>query len=222
MPVLNDFRAGITPAGAGKTKTHQTAFPSARDHPRRCGENSLNSSSCRSRSGSPPQVRGKRARHLVTYLHDGITPAGAGKTIMMIHDIIKIKDHPRRCGENRCIHWYDWDDIGSPPQVRGKPAADYRRYHQRRITPAGAGKTRGDKKCRIANRDHPRRCGENESLENQSVLLIGSPPQVRGKLPSIICGNASTRITPAGAGKTKGKRGDTHYKQDHPRRCGEN
>ena len=30
---------GITPAGAGKTKTRLTAFPSVRDHPRRCGEN---------------------------------------------------------------------------------------------------------------------------------------------------------------------------------------
>ena len=45
---------------------------------------------------------------------------------------------------------------------------------------------------------------------------------MRGKLPSIICGSASTRITPADAGKTLKRRLKLGVFGDHPRGCGEN
>ena len=70
--------------------------------------------------GSPPQVRGKRLAGTDRALQQGITPAGAGKTIDKDGVIVIGQDHPRRCGENRkpdmVIHPYQ----GSPPQVRGK------------------------------------------------------------------------------------------------------
>ena len=72
--------ARITPAGAGKTNRVNMQLLAGRDHPRRCGENP----SCRhqsvSFSGSPPQVRGKRAKSVPNFPNIGITPAGAGKT----------------------------------------------------------------------------------------------------------------------------------------------
>ena len=92
------------------------------------------------------------------------------------------RDHPRRCGENYILNCEVEYLAGSPPQVRGKRdfAAAYRR--DPRITPAGAGKPDTDIPLPGGNRDHPRRCGENQSLLLVHEHRMGSPPQVRGKL----------------------------------------
>ena len=106
--------------------------------------------------------------------------------------------------------------------MRGKRTHAGYRPRGVRITPAGAGKTRV-RRYRAAERaDHPRRCGENGSNTKATQEAQGSPPQVRGKLLSMICGSASTRITPAGAGKTATPRARFVVSWDHPRRCGEN
>ena len=131
-----------------------------------------------------------------------ITPAGAGKTSMIRFALAIVEDHPRRCGENRSALSGHWHGGGSPPQVRGKPRFVFRTARGQRITPAGAGKTRKAKTVRAAEKDHPRRCGENPIASTKIGSSKGSPPQVRGKLPSG-CGSAVlVRITPAGAGKT--------------------
>ena len=50
--------------------------------------------------------------------------------------------------------------------------------------------------------DHPRRCGENFLVQPLFGIVVGSPPQVRGK-PSVSPHFVLVyRITPAGAGKT--------------------
>ena len=51
---------------------------------------------------------------------------------------------------------------------------------------------------------------------------MGSPPQVRGKLPSWFWVFLPFRITPAGAGKTFSFMKGKSIAKDHPRRCGEN
>ena len=70
----------ITPAGAGKTNLRSGKLCTTRDHPRRCGENSDWDMLHIWRAGSPPQVRGKRNICTLREDHNGITPAGAGKT----------------------------------------------------------------------------------------------------------------------------------------------
>ena len=50
-------------------------------------------------------------------------------------------DHPRRCGENIFASNYILRNMGSPPQVRGKPVSGIGILGLFRITPAGAGKT---------------------------------------------------------------------------------
>ena len=70
--------------------------------------------------------------------------------------------------------------------------------------------------------DHPRRCGENTDHPEYFSPHGGSPPQVRGKLPSYLTCLSLNRITPAGAGKTFKNRRQTTVLKDHPRRCGEN
>ena len=71
-------------------------------------------------------------------------------------------------------------------------------------------------------RDHPRRCGENLKRFVFLPKVLGSPPQVRGKLAITAPDELGNGITPAGAGKTPESytKSSTHW--DHPRRCGEN
>ena len=54
------------------------------------------------------------------------------------------------------------------------------------------------------------------------LLVLGSPPRMRGKLKNSGANIESIRITPAHAGKTKVKRGTIDRYGDHPRACGEN
>ena len=72
-------------------------------------------------------------------------------------------------------------DLGSPPQVRGKPDKKERLVSDEGITPAGAGKTFFGGVPAALGRDHPRRCGENSVLDGTATEAVGSPPQVRGK-----------------------------------------
>ena len=73
------------------------------------------------------------------------------------------------------------------------------------ITPAGAGKTFNGYGNIESAEDHPRRCGENFLRLFRIAIITGSPPQVRGKLGGAYVRLISTRITPAGAGKTAGE-----------------
>ena len=134
-----------------------------------------------------------------------ITPADAGKTTFMADIAACIWDHPRRCGENHVHGGYCRVYLGSPPQVRGKQKAAALNYLPIGITPAGAGKTRHQSSRVSPVRDHPRRCGENRHPKMKSRECIGSPPQVRGKLLSLLSFDFVSRITPAGAGKTRPK-----------------
>ena len=127
-------------------------------------------------------MRGKRGLKRRPNCQRRITPAGAGKTYDLYVQMIRCKDHPRRCGENHVSTLQALHHQGSPPQVRGKLKKGVLSLGETRITPAGAGKTFTVFYMRILIQDHPRRCGENWAL-NQAVSGIG-------------------RITPAGAGKT--------------------
>ena len=111
-----------------------------------------------------------------------IIPADAGKTVCTTTHTPVQWDHPRRCGENKTT-------------LR---QCSYRL----RIIPAGAGKTR-------ENRRNP-------------AQAAGSPPQVRGKLYNFAVIGDCGRITPAGAGKTPVSGTSRVEPEDHPRRCGEN
>ena len=193
---------GITPAGAGKTTPRVAHTRRRKDHPRRCGENTITFTRHFIFRGSPPQVRGKL--QLATGLGKTvrITPAGAGKTIHTGVRICTAEDHPRRCGENDFKLKSNRKEVGSPPQVRGKLANAELVKPAVRITPAGAGKTSQPWQISAAYPDHPRRCGENSARHCQQRVRKGSPPQVRGKRNIMMNTIRLIRITPAGAGKT--------------------
>ena len=167
-------------------------------------------------------MRGKPLSWVAIQIFSGITPAGAGKTTMYPTYSDGVTDHPRRCGENQAWVLCSKSFLGSPPQVRGKRRLLYPLEAICRITPAGAGKTNIPESLCRRSWDHPRRCGENKKAKAKKNIIMGSPPQVRGKRASGGAESPRKRITPAGAGKTHRA---IHYPRsgrDHPRRCGEN
>ena len=152
----------------------------------------------------------------------GITPAGAGKTGGFRGHTDTRRDHPRRCGENSRHLTVSRSSLGSPPQVRGKLRLRGQQTMRTGITPAGAGKTACRRFPPVCYRDHPRRCGENSADRNSLLPVVGSPPQVRGKLEFENRLPFESGITPAGAGKTRQPPLNSRSRWDHPRRCGEN
>ena len=90
---------GITPARAGKRPHISARNECPRDHPRACGEKSLNRYTPAYRSGLPPRMRGKDVRQELQHSGRGITPAYAGKSAGRAATPTRCRDHPRVCGE---------------------------------------------------------------------------------------------------------------------------
>ena len=99
------------------------------DHPRGCGENDIYVGCKIVNIGSPPRMRGKRKSLFANSHGSRITPADAGKTHDILLSISPAKDHPRRCGENLSAIFRAAPDLGSPPQVRGKPYLCFFRHN---------------------------------------------------------------------------------------------
>ena len=106
--------------------------------------------------------------------------------------------------------------------MRGKPSGITGVTTEKRITPADAGKTVNLQIQRKAAQDHPRGCGENSGMFALLLLLLGSPPRMRGKLYLPVGGSRYKGITPADAGKTVLVIRFGMPMKDHPRGCGEN
>ena len=167
-------------------------------------------------------MRGKRLARRAIGSGDRITPARAGKTLLIFPISVKPADHPRACGENSENAPSSDPAFGSPPRVRGKPTHSRIFFQFFRITPARAGKTGMPPRVRTSFTDHPRACGENRTVSRIRRPERGSPPRVRGKLNPKPCEELHQGITPARAGKTwNGSRWQI-WRWDHPRACGEN
>ena len=151
---------GITPACAGKSKILPNASKQGGDHPRVCGEKIFLSSLTILLTGSPPRVRGKGIREIFIAKKVRITPACAGKSFIRDFGIAFARDHPRVCGEKHNTVEMFYIDLGSPPRVRGKGHAPVPGALPTGITPACAGKSKGDNWEVKCSGDHPRVCGE--------------------------------------------------------------
>ena len=105
--------------------------------------------------------------------------------------------------------------------MRGKGSVMRVHSFNQRITPAYAGKSKGNTFTRAPYGDHPRLCGEKALLLLFSIMMKGSPPPMRGKVLIILRESILLRITPAYAGKSFRKTAVRHAIKDHPRLCGE-
>ena len=112
---------GSPPRMRGKPAKALTNPIQCRDHPRGCGENPAATHGRTPARGSPPRMRGKLLFGGACGIRYGITPADAGKTILHQQFSVQSQDHPRRCGENDFKLKSNRKEVGSPPQVRGKP-----------------------------------------------------------------------------------------------------
>ena len=74
------------------------------------------------------------------------------------------------------------------------------------ITPAYAGKRITCTLTLSLPQDHPRLCGEKRLMPDVLLLLMGSPPPMRGKGDICIAADTGIGITPAYAGKSFGQR----------------
>ena len=188
QPHYSTGRGGITPAYAGKSPLRAVFWCRHRDHPRVCGEKRTQAHPAKTGLGSPPRMRGKadgaRRRSAV----GRITPAYAGKRGGMWVQESTLWDHPRVCGEKPARLTAKAPAGGSPPRMRGKVHCSTRVSIHHGITPAYAGKRNQFLHNFGQNGDHPRVCGEKTLVSAEALVLLGSPPRMRGKVQR--CGYA--------------------------------
>ena len=192
----------LIPARAGKTSPALIHPSAVAAHPRACGENSTSRGRIVPSQGSSPRVRGKREQFLAEGGFGGLIPARAGKTVQ---EGVGVESAP-----------------GSSPRVRGKHHALRNRGTTNRLIPARAGKTKRVAASSMADRAHPRACGENHIGWGPMRGHEGSSPRVRGKLPGGVGGPGFLGLIPARAGKTWRTPSASSTRPAHPRACGEN
>ena len=105
--------------------------------------------------------------------------------------------------------------------MRGKALVQCASSSPPGITPAYAGKSRGQSRNCTNTEDHPRVCGEKAKAFYMKPLEEGSPPRMRGKVPAGLCQIIGFGITPAYAGKSTNSELSSPCTRDHPRVCGE-
>ena len=218
---LRNIGAGITPACAGNR--FHAFFPIApiQDHPRVCGEQKPVRLWPFRQEGSPPRVRGTVIPVAFATQLPRITPACAGNRGCVSAQRRYHPDHPRVCGEQPNIDICILFHAGSPPRVRGTVSRAGAILLDIRITPACAGNSFVNIFNAIAERDHPRVCGEQGTMQEVTQNALGSPPRVRGTVHADNLVFLIIRITPACAGNSILTPQMKYMRQDHPRVCGE-
>ena len=173
-------RPGIIPACAGNALAATLRGVDGGDHPRVCGECSIQRARSSPGRGSSPRVRGMRlaGEHRPHGLR--IIPACAGNARRPGRDVRHHQDHPRVCGECTPVFSRTASGEGSSPRVRGMPGEE--------ALPL------------VSTRDHPRVCGECGVLKPGGDRDLGSSPRVRGMLAAAALGVAWAGIIPACAG----------------------
>ena len=126
-------------------------------------------------------MRGKVTGYFKMIWNNRITPAYAGKSMILYVWHYLQGDHPRLCGEKIVSHKDDITAFGSPPPMRGKAQTARLLYDNEGITPAYAGKRTLLFTPNLDKWDHPRLCGEKVLVSTPKVPTTGSPPPMRGK-----------------------------------------
>ena len=96
-------------------------------------------------------------------VHNGITPACAGNSYLVIYQCHKTGDHPRLRGEQPSRKDVYAQIEGSPPLARGTEMKLINDLSEQRITPACAGNRTIEGYEKIRRKDHPRLRGEQAS-----------------------------------------------------------
>ena len=186
-----------------------------------CGEHPNTASSRYMSRGSSPHVRGAPVIDAEIVDEFGIIPACAGSTPSPRLNFYPLGDHPRMCGEHGEIFHCQRVDGGSSPHVRGAPVCSTCTPRNTGIIPACAGSTRNPPTRPPLRWDHPRMCGEHETLCSFLQRIRGSSPHVRGAHGLFHSEVPFIGIIPACAGSTLQLLQCSSFRRDHPRMCGE-
>ena len=172
--------SGIIPAYAGNTRPAFPNRPTSWDHPRVCGEHGSGLTFGLFCTGSSPRMRGTPAAGINLPQGKGIIPAYAGNTQRYFTTVQPFRDHPRVCGEHTMREQMDYFNQGSSPRMRGTRCKQVAASVHHGIIPAYAGNTRFHPFDAIQVGDHPRVCGEHNSISSLLLSLSGSSPRMRG------------------------------------------
>ena len=140
---LTGFCVGcrIIPAYAGNTVLCAAVSIQLEDHPRLCGEHSLEQINAEGKRGSSPLMRGTQLGANQCGRKTRIIPAYAGNTLSPCSSNVSDQDHPRLCGEHPFCQRIPAGARGSSPLMRGTPKARFRVASICGIIPAYAGNT---------------------------------------------------------------------------------
>ena len=173
---------GIIPADAGSTGLDGALAVWVWDHPRGCGEHSMDHEQLQRRAGSSPRMRGALLPEIAAAAGLRIIPADAGSTWQpgsqrsgsqdhprgcgehcssRCSGKAPRKDHPRGCGEHQRLAIQEGCDEGSSPRMRGAHPTRSQVLRRGRIIPADAGSTILARSSLKQPEDHPRGCGEH-------------------------------------------------------------
>ena len=130
-----------------------------------------------------------------------IIPADAGSTFSGLTTVLRLRDHPRGCGEHPTIKAPINILGGSSPRMRGAPNRCYRGARDKGIIPADAGST--------------------PPTNFRWKAWPGSSPRMRGAPDQETFVMTKIGIIPADAGSTNRLRRLPARNGDHPRGCGE-
>ena len=135
------FSGGIIPAYAGSTAFASPHFALSTDHPRIRGEHGVSAYNFTRQAGSSPHTRGARVFDEDRGQVEGIIPAYAGSTSLVMRSCCLGRDHPRIRGE----HLRGFLEVpgygGSSPHTRGARCRARAGRGPGGIIPAYAGST---------------------------------------------------------------------------------
>ena len=136
------LRLGIIPAHAGLTYFFKITKRCIRDHPRACGAHGSSIVIRYVHMGSSPRMRGSHDWRVGIWRCDGIIPAHAGLTFLVLGVMHSRRDHPRACGAHLPSRMHSEAAMGSSPRMRGSPGLELCPIMNLGIIPAHAGLTR--------------------------------------------------------------------------------
>ncbi len=132
----------LIPACAGTTRHRLKANRVYRAHPRLRGDHYAWTPACRSMTGSSPPARGPLLCWTYCCSDDGLIPACAGTTVVVLSDLLAGAAHPRLRGDHsRAALFISWR-CGSSPPARGPLSVDIEVSAAEGLIPACAGTTR--------------------------------------------------------------------------------
>ena len=213
---------GLIPAWAGKTDWRTFESMRRRAHPRVGGENLSRPRGWGKSPGSSPRGRGKPHGARSGIPRDGLIPAWAGKTSSSASPRPPSRAHPRVGGENGNGPTAGNPMYGSSPRGRGKLILPCELRYMFGLIPAWAGKTWSSQLELSKPSAHPRVGGENAFRPLRTLVVRGSSPRGRGKLPPTSQRHACPGLIPAWAGKTISCHWSATASPAHPRVGGEN